>query len=223
MTLFRVDSKVTSPNLRAFPDPGILSKEALAKFIFDMGKNHTRELGEDLLPTFESYVDKVCLLWNTLTPDNRNMPCYRPSGVAPAITIVRIPYAACAMHHWDIRSRVHPETAYLSPESMPYFIDRVTSFHSFKPGPRLSSPKRYRFIVDGGTPLALDFVIEGDKAHTEKSGSSSPYVTFRSDLTTLILIEYGRLPLDKAIKESSLTFEGESQLGYQFNEWIGPV
>ncbi len=215
-----------SPN-EGLPPPGQeLSEAALAKFIFDMGRKYKNEFGSDLLPVFQSYVDKVCSLWDTLTPDNWNTPCYT-SGTVPAIVgspyLLSIPYAACSMHHWDIRSRLHPETAYLSLESMPFFVGGVTTFHSFKPGPRLSSPRRYRFIVDDGIPLTLDFVIEGNKAHTEKSASSSPDVTFKCDITTLVLIGYGRLDMGKAINESMLTFTGDSQTAYQFTDWVGGV
>lgn len=76
---------------KGFPDPENLADETRHRIISDVAKMHRRDLGNQLLPTFKSNVEAVCQLWNTLTPDNWEAPCYRMAGIRPAYTFVTTP------------------------------------------------------------------------------------------------------------------------------------
>ena len=124
------------------------------------------------------------------------------------------------MHHWDIRSRLHPETASLSTESIPYFMEQTRSPRLFEPGAKLTSPERYRVVLDRYQEPGLDYVIEGDEAYVEPPGQSKPEVTFKCDAETLILIRYGRLELEEAEREKRTSYEGDGSSALRFVRWL---
>ena len=204
-----------------FPFLGNISMSDRDKHIFDDAKRYSSEYGSDLLPAFKSYVRKVDQLWGTLNPDDLDMPMYGRLGIQPiASSTIRIPITETAMHHWDIRSRLHPETASLSSDSATYLMESARSFRFFEPGAKLASPERYRVVLDGYQEPGLDFVVEGDKAYVERLGQSKPEVTFKCDAETLVLIMYGRLELEEAEHEKRISYEGDKSSALRFVGWL---
>ena len=206
-----------------FPDPENLPNEVRAKFIFDMALKNARELGPELLPTFKSYVEKVCDLWETLTPDNWDAPCYRPPGIRPAHTFVSTPIIETAMHHWDIRSKLDEAEAYLSQESMAYIIQQIISRPPVTMGEKLPTPVRYRFDSTSAEYSPFDIVTTGDTASTEPIGTVAADATFICDAETLVLLMYGRQKPHESVEKAKLILEGEDEHLNHFANWFRGV
>ena len=202
-----------------FPDPENLIDATRHRIISDIAKRHTRELGSELLTMLESHAEAVCKLWDTLTPANWDTQCYRMAGIRPAHTFISTPITETAMHHWDIRSRISPRSAYLSSESMHYFMQSISQGNYFNRGEVLAATLRYRFNLGKTEPYTLDFIITGDSVSTELNSNAAPHDTFYCDEETLALLLYGRLSAGQAIKLGKISWEGKIESFMEFNRW----
>ena len=130
------------------------------------------------------------------------------------------------LHGWDIRSRLAP-TAPLSPESFPALLELIATSRTsgflnwaFRPGTRLSTPIRYRFIVTGIVPSRVDIVVEGDQARIAEAGDPPASATFHCDTETYLLVMYGRLTLDAAIAMGRMVVEGDQAVVTAYGQWF---
>ncbi len=203
------------------PIPGSISRRERDRWLSDIAKRYSSEYGLNLLPEFKSYAGKVYELWGTLNPGNWDLPRYGFMGPQTISERISTPATETAVHHWDIRSRLHPDTAYLSTECTTLLMKRATGFSFFEPGAKLTAHERYRVVFDEYTETELDFVNEGDGAYVESPAQSKPEVTFRCDPETMVLIMYGRLALEEAEHANRISYEGESAAAHHFFALIG--
>jgi uncharacterized protein (TIGR03083 family) len=117
-----------------------------------------QRLGDHVLAAYDAADDQLNRLLAGLDPQDRPKPCYHPGGIVPAQNFIDLRLKELAMHEWDIRSRLEPN-APLSPASLPAIMttiaDSIASGSipwAFWPGPRLSAPVRYRFVVTDRSP-----------------------------------------------------------------------
>lgn len=175
-------------------------------------------LGETLLPTFSARCDYLDRLLACLGPIDWNKPCYHPAATIPVRTYIDLRITELAVHEWDIRSKLEA-SAHLSAECLPAIMDLLPVFvvgRLFQPGPRLSTPVRYRFSLTGTVPGWHDIVVEGSTARMEPAGTAAANVTFRCDTETFLLLVYGRTTLDRAVADGRIVVEGDRELAAQF-------
>ena len=183
-------------------------------------------LGAQLLATFRATNEHLCRLLADLHPDEQLKPCYHPGGITRAHQFIDLRLKELALHEWDIRTQLEPNTQ-LATASYPAIIrlidDSIASGSlrwGFSAGEQLSKPVRYRFEITGPTPYQTDLVVTGDTAQQETVGADQIDVTFQCDTETFVLLVYGRLPLDVAMHEGQLTTEGDRELAAAFTQWF---
>ncbi len=181
------------------------------------------QLGDQLLPAFDSKCGELDQVLAGLGPDGWEKPCYHPAAVIQARTYVDLRLTELSVHEWDIRSRLEP-SAHISAESMPAVMDLVPTFvvgRLFQPGSRLTGTARYRFELTGAGPGTLDIVIEGGRARVETPANatvpSQSDVTFQCDAETFALVAYGRMNMAGAVKDGLVAVQGSQDLAAQFD------
>jgi hypothetical protein len=126
------------------------------------------------------------------------------------------------VHGWDIRSRVASD-AHLAEASIPVVVEvslgRACRWR-FQPGPRLSTPIRYRVALTGGDTTAYDIVVAGDQATVEPAGTVVADVRLWCDAETFVLLLLGRLPLADALAQRRLMAEGAREQVAAFAQWF---
>jgi len=119
------------------------------------------------------------------------------------------------VHEWDIRSRLD-SSASLSAACLPAIlrlIDGSVASGSlrwgFHPGEPQSGPVRYRFEVTEPVSYQIDMIVTDDAVQQEVGTDAPAEVLFRCDTETFVLLVYGRLALDRALRDGRITAEGE--------------
>ena len=209
-----------------FPSAGTVNAAAMAEPLAQMALATRDQLGAQVLTTFEATVTRLHSLLAGVSSQEWEHPCYHPWRLMPVQQFLAMSLQELVLHGWDIRSHLAPDTS-LSPESLPALLDliatsRTSGFLSwaFRPGPRLSTPVRYRFAVTGTTPSQVDIVVEGDQAHITEAGDMAASVTFHCDTETYVLVMYGRMSLEAARALGRLRIEGDQALGVAFGQWF---
>ena len=191
-----------------------------------------QSLGEQLLPTFTTQHEHLNRVLAGLSPQDWERPCWHPRrGAISVHAYAELRIQELAMHGWDIRSSfLPPPQAHLNPRCTPILMGMVPPWlrMSFRPGPRLISPIRYRFEVfqtlgvTGPVSHSHDVGVEGDDFGVESTADvdKKADVAFRSDTETYLLFTYGRLSMDSTIAAGGLTLEGDRGLGAQFERWF---
>ena len=172
-----------------------------------------KSLGDRVLAEYVSANTAFNRLFADLTPEDREKPCYLPSGVYSAKTFVEFRMLELALHGWDIRSKLEP-SAPLHPESVPMLIELLPTVLHWFFVPRAASavPRRYRFQVAAAASLELDLVIDGPDASIEPSSSAAADLTLGCGAETFILAITGRLELGPAIVGGQVTSTGDASL-----------
>ncbi len=172
-----------------------------------------KSLGDRVLAEYVSANTAFNQLFANLSPEDREKPCYIPSGVYSAKTFVEFRMLELALHGWDIRSKLEP-SAPLHPESVPMLLELLpTVLHWFFVPPAASTvPRRYRFQIAATASSELDLAIDGADASIEHASSAAADLTLGCDAETFILAISGRLDLGLAIVGGQVTSTGDSSL-----------
>ena len=179
-------------------------------------------LGTALLDVFRTTWTRYNQLVANLQAHEWHTPCYYPLGIKPARALVNAAIFELAIHGWDIRSGLEP-SARLSPEAlavMPdYFAECLEWF--FRPGPRLPTPLRYRFVFTGTRNSQWDLVVAGDTACLEPAAEATPAnVTLCCEVETFALLLCGRKGLEAAIRARQVISEGNMAVVQAFKQWF---
>ena len=149
-----------------------------------------------------------------------------PLRIIPARQFVDLRLQELALHEWDIRSRFDPR-APLAPAGLPAMMELIaTSLTSgflrwaFRPGDRLPTHLRYRFMVTGVVPTQTDIIVEGETARLEAAQQVPAPVTFRCDTATYVPLMYGRLSITVAIADPRLEVQGDPEAATRLGQWF---
>jgi uncharacterized protein (TIGR03083 family) len=185
-----------------------------------------KTLGDRLLATFAATGNHLNQTLGSLTPEQRQKPCYHPGGIVAAQNFIELRLKELAVHEWDIRSALEPE-AHLSPASFGAILATISESiasgslrWAFWSGPPPASPVRYRFLIAGPGPTKSDLIIDGNTLRMEDAGAAPANVTFGCDTETYILMVYGRLDLEAALASGRLRVEGNRELASAFGQWF---
>jgi hypothetical protein len=91
---------------------------------------------------------------------------------------------------------------------------------AFRPGDKLSTHLRYRFVVTGIVSAQTDIIVEGETARLEAAPQVPAMVTFRCDTETYVLLMYGRLSIAAAIADTRLAVQGDPKAAARFGQWF---
>ncbi len=142
-------------------------------------------------------------------------PIYYRGGPWPVSFFLAAILNELALHRWDIESRL-VEDAHLSDASrslLPWFYWGGTSF-MFRP-PTGTSGSVSIALTD--PEAELSWVIGAGGAISKRRGvEPNPDVTIRAESGTFILVLAGRIPVDDALRITSLRLEGDEYLGKRF-------
>jgi hypothetical protein len=188
-----------------------------------------REPREQALAVYDVADDQLNGLLAGLRPQDRARLCYLSGGLVPAQHFIDLRLKELAIHEWDIRSCLEPN-AHVSPASLPAILTTIAGSMAsgsipwaFWPGPRLSTPVRYRFVVTGLVPYRTTLVVAGDRVDTEEAGDAAVDVTFHCDTEVFVLLISGRLTLESALDNSRVVVEGDRSLAMAFSQWFKGV
>ena len=156
-----------------------------------------QSLGEQLLPTFTTQHEHLNRVLAGLSPQDWERPCWHPRrGAISVHAYAELRIQQLAMHGWDIRSSfLPPPQAHLNPRCTPILMGMVPPWlrMSFRPGPRLISPIRYRFevfqtlVVTGPVSHSHDVVVDTpDAIATDSGGVSSCSMGIASVMVALL-------------------------------------
>ena len=200
------------------------------------------QLGSGLLETFAAHYHRFGQVMQGLGPDDWEKLCWhQPRGAISIHAHLELRVQELAIHGWDVRSGFEPET-HLSPRCLPILMETVWPWlcRTFRPGPRLTSPVRYRFDVTGPISTTHDIEVEGDDFRmgtdgqyfsplsdpTQSSmpdaqrssvgGSRTQNITFSCDTDTYILYLYGRLTTEAAVAAGRMSVAGDVDLASRF-------
>jgi len=186
-------------------------------------------LGEQLLAAYDAADAQLNRVLAGLRPQDRAQPCYLSGGLVPAQHFIELRLKELAIHEWDIRSRLEPN-AQVSPTSLPAIMTTIAGSMAsgsipwaFWPGPRLSAPVRYRFVVTGPVPYRTTLVVAGDRVDIEEAGDAAVDVTFHCETETFVLLISARLTLERALDTGRVIVEGDRRLAMAFSQWFKGV
>ena len=176
------------------------------------------KLGDQLIPTFHTHYEELFQLLDGIKADDFGKPCWHPRGPTSVAEFVDMVVMELTVHGWDIRSRLEPDYR-LTPEILPSVLNMAPGWQRnlFRPSAPLAAPIRYRFEV-ADAPVPNDVIVEGDAFRVEAQGTHSVHVTFRCDPTTYTLLVYGRLSVEQALSEGSLTHDGDQAKALQYGQ-----
>ena len=204
------------------PPAGTRTAASAAEDIAQRTIARRQQLGDQLLPAFETTDTALNRLLASLQPQDWEKPCYHLGGLFPVRWFRDMRLAELVIHGWDIRSRMAPD-APLSPESLPVLLDvlgTLTPGWVFGPGASLATPVRYRFAVTGPGLSTIDMVVAGKQARLDEVSDAQPDVTFRCATEAYVLVRYGRLSLADALTTGRVVAEGDQALAAAFGQWF---
>jgi uncharacterized protein (TIGR03083 family) len=185
-----------------------------------------KALGDRLLASFAASGRHLTETVAGLTAEERKTPCYHPGGIVAAQNFIELRLKEMGVHEWDIRAGLEP-VARMSTATFPAILATISESiasgslrWAFWSGPDATRPIRYRFRVTGPGPSKSDVVIDGRTVRMEDPGATPAQVTFACDTETYILLVYGRLDLEAAIRSGRLRVEGDAQLARAFGQWF---
>ena len=106
------------------PPAGTLDASSASEIIASGAISRRERVGDELLSSFEAKSKALEQLFDSVGPDQWELPCYHIPGIMPVRAFVDLRLTELAMHGWDIRSSLEPE-AHLPAESMPAFVDVI--------------------------------------------------------------------------------------------------
>jgi hypothetical protein len=181
-------------------------------------------LGEHVLTAFTTRTAQLhdCLM--RLQPHEDATLCYHPFRLMPAQMLPPLWLNEVTLHAWDIHAALDP-TASLAVESLPFLMERLPrrAMVNFRPGARLATPVRYRFVVTGVVSGTYDLLVQGDQAVMEPAGTTAAQLTCHCQTETFVLLMMDRLSLPVALERGDLRVEGDRGLVAAFETWFKGV
>ena len=178
-----------------------------------------KSLGGGLLAAFNERRAQLDAILTQLGEADRDKRCYHPAGIITVETYLNLRITELIVHEWDIRSKLGAEPV-MSPDSLPAILDMFPVFvvgRLFNPGASSPTAARFRFELTGPVPGSHDIVAGGGvKALMEPAGRQQPDVTFGCDTQTFVLLVYGRITLEEAVKGGQISVSGDSGLAARF-------
>ena len=201
------------------PPAGTLDASSASDIIAEGAISRRERIGDELLSSFVANSDALSRLFDGVSPDQREMPCYHIPRIMPVRAFVDLRLTELAMHGWDMRSRLEPE-AHLPTESLPAFVDVIRRLFDWLFWPPSASPPvaRYRFNLTAVGPADIDIFIQGDTARIGTATESVANVTLRCDAETFVFLMYGCLGFDTAITSGRLLVEGDKSLASRLGQ-----
>lgn len=175
-------------------------------------------LGDKLLPTFESRCRRVDEVLATLRPEDWDKLCYHTANIIPVGSFVDLRIAEMAVHDWDIRSRLEPD-AEMPSSVLPAIFDLLSNFivgRLYRPGQSIVDTTVFRFNVTGAVEGSYDITVSNGEAAIGPAGSGRADVTFGCDAHTFALLVYGRLGVEEGVADGRVTAEGDRGLVGKF-------
>ncbi len=175
-------------------------------------------LGDELLPTFESRCRKVDEVLATVRSEDWDKLCYHTANIIPVGSFVDLRIAEMAMHEWDIRSRLEPD-AEMPPAVLPAIFDLLSNFivgRLYRPGQSIVDTTVFRFNVTGVVEGSYDITMSNGEAAIGPAGSVRADVTFGCGAHTFALLVYGRLGIEEGAADGRIAVEGDRDLAAKF-------
>ena len=209
-----VEGDANSPAGQRALRPGERGSETTAQQAIDY-RQRTGE--EELLKSFTDGYQQLNQLLSGLRVEDWEKPCFHRRGIMPIHEYVALRLQELAIHGWDIRSAFDASSA-VAEEPMPVLVGRVPRWltNTFSPDPGLRTPLRFRFDVSGPVPVLEDVLVKQNGFILEPIADVPADVTFRCGTGTYLLLIYGRLNQDRAIKAGSLEIDGNPELAAIF-------
>ncbi len=186
-----------------------------ATAVAESGISLRKDLGSQLLPEFVKASEAMEQALDQVGPGDWNKLCYRPNGAEPIGNILDQFITEFAVHSWDITFLFDPKVK-LSQDCLDAMVERYphrTRWWEIElPTNHPPLPVRFRFKVSAVSIPGTDFVISAQQEKfMELAGDSPADVHFLCDSETFILTAYGRMSLESAISNGTLTFEGSQE------------
>ena len=186
------------------------------------GARESRRIsGLQILDIFIAGHDRFQKVLETLGKEDWDKLCFHRRGVITTSVFVGLQIQELALHGWDIRWGLN-RAAELSESCLPVLVDLVPRWidTAFMTTIALPTPVRYRFDVSGPVIVRQDLVINSDSYDVLESDIKLPDVIFRCETGNYILMMYGRLAIERAVRDGRLSVEGSMELAKDFNTWF---
>lgn len=205
--------------LEGSPPVGALNEDAFRENIAQGSIAFRERIGTQLLSAFMANNAQLDQVLANLAPRDWETLCYHPMGPEPIRTRIDMRITELAMHGWDIRSRFDPQ-ATLSTESLPALCNTIPRAvrRAFRPEASRSTPVRYRFVVTDPVAVHQDIVLSREGARCEPASDSQADVTFQCATETYVLVMFGRLAVETAIRDGRLASTGPPELVTAFGQ-----
>ena len=201
------------------PQTGTLNEDAFRERIAQSAITARERLGDQLLSVFIAGNDQLDQVLSTLRPQDWETLCQHPMGPEPVRTRIDMRITELAMHGWDIQSRFDPQ-ATLATESVPALLNTIPRAvrRAFRPDASRTSPVRYRFALTGPYATMQDIVLIPEGGRCEAASDRQADVTFRCVAETYVLVLFGRLAVDVALRDGRLAYDGNPGLVAAFGQ-----
>lgn len=195
---------VSPPNL---PPPGPARRQAIA----DAAKRGRAELGPGLRQEFHDRNQALAARLASLGPDDWDKPTAHRAGAIRSLAQTRL--NELAVHGWDIRSRLDPP-GHLFEAALPALIAGLDRWYRLlsHPDPAQTGSYRVRFAFTDDRVAPRDLVFDPDTVRFEPTAAAAPDLICRTPPEVPVLLLYGRIEVEDAIKERGLRLEGRSEL-----------
>jgi SCP-2 sterol transfer family protein/mycothiol maleylpyruvate isomerase-like protein len=196
-----------------------LQEDAFRAWIAQSAIAARARLGDQLLAVFSASNDHLDQVLATLRPQDWETLCHHPMGPEPVRTFIDMRITELAMHGWDMRSRFDPQ-ATLAPDSVPALLTTIPRAvrRAFRPDASRTTPVRYRFALTGPDATVQDIVLSPEGGRCEPASAGQADVTFRCAAETYVLVLFGRLAVDTALRDGRLSYEGDPELVAAFGQ-----
>ncbi len=207
------------------PPPEQHDETTFARSIYQRAIDARERLGNGLLADFTERIEESIALFRRVEADQWDNLVYWPPGPMSMDTLLTQRIAELTMHGWDIRSRLEDDF-HLSDGAVAALLDTVdrAARRAFRPDPLLNDrPLRYRFRITGASARVMDLVLSDEPAdiveHGQGESPAASDVTFECDGETCVLVMYGRLTPDDAVRTRRLSVaNGDVYLAASFGD-----
>lgn len=201
------------------PQTGTVNEDAFRERIAQNSIALRTRLGDQLLSAFIANNDHLDQVLATLRPQDWEVLCQHTMGPEPVRTWIDMRITELAMHSWDIRSSFDPQ-ATLSAESLPSLLQTIPRAvrRAFRPHASRTTHVRYRFTLTGSDSITQDIVLSRDGAQGTTASDVAADVTFQCTAETYVMVMFGRLAVDTALRDGRLAYEGNPELVAAFGQ-----
>ena len=202
----------TSPP-EGFSPSGTLNEDEFREGIARRAIAQRESLGDALLSALVEGNEKLDQVLTGMEPQDWDTPRYHTMGLEPVRTLIDMRITETAMHWWDIRSSFDP-LALLHPDPLTALTNTIPRAvrRAFRPDASRTRPVCYRFQLTGPVAATTDVVLTGKWARFEPSSQGQGDLTFRCETFVYVMAMFGRLKVDAAIDNGSISAKGDQRL-----------